>query len=137
MRKSVNEVFKKVFKNANFSSINLAPKKIRCIQCSKSQREIHFDNIEQLRKHIKTDHDEGKIVQPTVHESKNDLNYDESCKCILCSKIFDDKIALKRHTSNFHEGRYKCDICNYCFKNPVLLNVHVLKNHKRIKNEPS
>ena len=99
----------------------------KCKECGKLFSMKFF-----LKKHIIYAH-----KKRNVHESKNDLNYDESCKCILCGKLFDDKIALKRHTSNFHEGRYKCDICDYCFKNPVLLNVHVLKNHKRIKNEPS
>ena len=95
----------------------------KCKECGKL-----FSIENNLKKHILNAHKEK-----SVHESKNDLNY-VSCKCILCGKIFDDKIALKRHTFNFHEGRYSCDICNYCFKNPVLLNVHVLKDHKTIKN---
>ena len=62
--------------------------------------------------------------------------HEGASKCNFCDKFFSSEAPLSKHISNFHEGNYSCKYnnlgykCSYSFKNSVLLEAHIFKEHE-------
>ena len=93
--------------------------KEKCDYCS----ELFSTKIE-VDDHIKKFHERDSYF---VEEKKQ-------IDCDLCERSFPSEKGLIFHKNNFHTGHFPCGLCNYAFKNRVLLEVHLEKMHKNTES---
>ena len=66
----------------------------------------------------------------------NEIHGEVRSKCNFCGKSFSSEAPLSKHISNYHEGNYSCKYnnlgynCSYSFKNSILLEAHIFKEHE-------
>ena len=109
-------------------------KKIKCKICNRAFTQLGTLKTHEMKCELKAKIDsQGSVVCEICKNSftcpKNLKSHSRAFHdCNLCGKSFPRK-ALFSHKNNFHNGNFSCHLCNYAFKNLVLLEVHIGKMH--------
>lgn len=86
-----------------------------------------FSNESKLRKHWKVHR--RKLSTSTTNSNYNYNNVDGKYICNTCDTEYVNIDDIKKHVEK-HEERYKCDICDQLFKDPLKYCVHNYGHNK-------